>query len=762
MKKILLWILLSTFLLPFYSYTFAESCSLTVLETKTIQNKSINSFQNYLYSYYIQEKKYIWSDSGKRDTLSCKLNTSFTNLNNVYSTLERLDQYIQVRDKKSFDLQTLKLQSQIKSFVISMNEYRRDKVNYEKLLLTKKDTVTWYESPIKIDTTTPSDPIDSNTSSTTTVSEDWIVNFNSKQDIFKRFSYNWKDSFLQTNSSWVIEYYLVDSKSQIDLLISQKSLDKTKSLSFYLSQEKKYWVIDLRKHPIKDYLTFEVLKTKFGLYVDNLTYTVKWETKTETLTSLIQLYGVTLTINWKTWVIGNQITKAYSFNSRDSLELYFQSYANNEDLLKDFLVARIWDSYYTVKVKTLEQATLAKLWNNLTWSDSQKDLFVKLDSFKNESFDTLTFTTTDNEWNDLEIKRDPVFTWVSNVFIAYTDSSNYVTQLQDYQKNYTTLSFWTDSTLYYNKVDNMKQLLKDKLGELSTYQYYADNIKNSTLSKWIFNTAALSWEDETIFKTYKWIAENITYDEKTKNDVIKLSQSWELTWQVSLDSNKSHYWIYTLKNKLWVCDWISILFADLLKINGVSAKIVTWKDNQSWIWHALILVWSSYYDPTNEITKMKSLNQKTLMKWTEAFYKMPETQLKTYFTEIKTKEESDNFSINWTWVFRNSIIENIKTILDANPWYVLYTLWVKDKWLTSETKLTDVTEWSTEFAKTDTIYKWEYFENIKSKPVWVEYIPFSGKKQESLKAYFIYAYLQWYKYYYYHPTYNEIQFYKSK
>lgn len=768
-KKNLFLSLLVLFVLLFWVFSFPESsyadkCTISTIQISPLQNKSLNSFQNYLYNYYLQEKKYIWVDLKKQSILGCSVNSSFIALSSIYNILKKIDEYIIIKDKKNFNLQILKLKSQIPIFLTKVNEYKRDKSNYEIVLKSQKNTITWLNPTIKIDTSIASDTITNNYTSiesTTTTNSSWTVIFTNKNQISKRFAYNGRDSFLQTDLTWKIEYYLVDTKDQIKLLASQKGIAINNIFWFYLTAENKYWIVDLSKHPIKDYQTFEILKSKFWGYIDTLTYTLNWITTTENLTSLSQLINTPITFRWNTWIIGNQITKAYSFENKEQLELYFQPYGDNDTLLKEFLIIRIWDKYYAVKIKILDVKNLSTLTNNIKWIESQKEMFIKLDNFKSENFDKLRFIIKDEKENEIEIQRDTVFTWVTSVFITYTNNNDYITQLQEYLKNYTTISFESDITLYYNRVDNMKQLLKDKFSELSTYKYIWDNIKNTSLAKWLFNTE-VTGDEAIIFKTYKWISENIVHDKATKNNIIELSQKWELTGQISLVNNKSHFWIYTLKNRFWASDWISILFSDLLKVNGISSSIVTGRDNQSWIWHALVKIWNEYYDITNEIKKMKVLKQKSLLKDTEGFYKMPEIQLKTYFTEIKTKKDNDNFSISWNATIRNNIVMNLSTILSVNAWFVLYNLWAKDIALSTNTWLSDITDWTSEFTKDWSIYKSDYFENIINKPQGLSYIPFSGKKKLSMKLYFIYAYLQGYKYYYYNPIYNEIQFYKTR
>lgn len=609
MKNVVIKYSLGLLLLIVSNISYASSCEVRQLENISFQNESINLFEWLLSKFYSDEIIYIWVEKDREVALWCSVNETYKSIVDINKTLSLLDQSIKTKDMNQFKLKLQTLKLQIPSFLSARRSYSQNKIDYEEQKTVIKSVVVAKEI--------------------STIN--WVPSFSNIKSLFQSFVYRWQKNYIKSDINWQIEYYLVDSKDQISKWAPIRNISSESTFSFYLEDIQQYWFLDLSKYPLTKIIEFETLKNSVWLYIDKISYSLDWKVVQEDLTSILQLTNTIVTVNWKEWILWSSKIEAYSFNNSNEVESYFQNI--DSSLLKDYIVIKVWTIYYITKIKTLEVWTLKTLSNNIMWLDSQYSSFLSLNSFKNESFDKLTFIGTNNNTASVKLIREPVFIWVSNVFLTYVDNSNYEIQLKEYLKNYTTISFWEKITLYYNRVDNMKKLLVDKLNELNNYGLYASNIKNSNITniELIELWSTRNNQEELIFKTYKWVSKNISYDEKTKNDVVLSSKLWKMSWQMNLESNKSHFWIYTLQNRLWVCDWISILFTDLLKQNWVQATIITWVDKKSWIWHALVKVWENYYDPTNDLlnnTQSQTSTWDFISKW---FYKMSEEKLSIYF-----------------------------------------------------------------------------------------------------------------------------------
>lgn len=766
MKKIWLILFLFFFWISFsyWEDTTNSSSSLCVLETyeeKWLVNNSLKEFEQTLNKVLLEaEKNYIWNSITKQKVFSCNYNKLITSFNKVWTSLKLVDYYIQKKDHTNFQKYVPILKTDIQNFVTLYLDYKTLKKTYIKLEQSKiEKQVTTTKDYLVSDSNEKFSTVDQNADST-----DSIFTVATNWEIFKNFYYDWADFekgdyYLKTDSNWKISYYLVDTLDEVNLLLEQKGIIDQNKFVYYISTLKKYWVINLLDYPLTPVPDFNEIEQLFLWW--KVIDTINWN-RIENLNEIILSE---LTLDWKKYILGNQLSQAFSFESEDELISYFQEYLSTEKL-KNYLLIQVGLKYYVTKVEILDKEKIKVLSNHLIWSDNYKDFFNTLESFKFEFYDILKFSYYDTNNDEVIIERNSILDNIDWLLIPYLDNStsfSYELSLKNYLEKYTSISFWDSITLYYNKLDNQKEFLKEKLKEYRTYDYLISQINNQDITEWVFWTN-LTGNDLIIFKTYKWIVENINYDSSARDEILNSLNTSNSSTLKSLSQDKSHLWLYTLTRKLWVCDWISILFSELLKLQWVDSEIVTWRDNKSGIWHALVKIGSTYYDPTNEISRLDVYNTSRLVKDTEAFYNLSKINLDVYFTEILTSEDSKNFVTSSDSKIRTKIEENLKTILTSNPSFIYYFLWTEDNLLTENTNLTNVTTWETEFDKdiSNTIYKSDNFERINSKVKWESYLSSDLNKSETIKVYFLEAYLNWYKYYYYNTVTNQLYFYLTR
>ena len=176
-------------------------------------------------------------------------------------------------------------------------------------------------------------------------------------------------------------------------------------------------------------------------------------------------------------------------------------------------------------------------------------------------------------------ENDLIDWWIDKeTTILLLDDIQWTTFVKDYKKvkliSDSIISDIKNKQVFLNELADDKKYLSDDTDVLFT-QLKTDTI-NLTL-----------WENEytKIQKIYDYILKNVSYSKFDINNKYIFS------------------WIYTYKNKSWICTWYSKLDLYMLSFAWVSnAKVIRWNVVDALdfpnIWHAWIQIWSNYYDPT--------------------------------------------------------------------------------------------------------------------------------------------------------------------
>lgn len=169
-------------------------------------------------------------------------------------------------------------------------------------------------------------------------------------------------------------------------------------------------------------------------------------------------------------------------------------------------------------------------------------------------------------------------------------------------------SFWKDLYFYKNEdYNNIMSDIKEKTREIVST---SDNKEEIIEKIYTFLTVAYSYDDYSA-NYVKWAISEKTYLANVNNEVFT--------------------WIWTFKNKVWVCDWFTKLLQYMLSFAWIEdVKIETWEADV-WGWrivsHAWINIWDKYYDPTWDIN---SKWDKSKFKW---FWITQDEIYKTHFVK---------------------------------------------------------------------------------------------------------------------------------
>jgi len=167
-------------------------------------------------------------------------------------------------------------------------------------------------------------------------------------------------------------------------------------------------------------------------------------------------------------------------------------------------------------------------------------------------------------------------------------------------------------------------------------------------------TEGLKTNDEKISAIYKWINNNIIYDESLYNDIV-YTNNYKIKAEDISEKDVSHSWIMTYQNKKGVCDWISKLFVYMLMFSWIKdIQLENWYELHSGIAHSWIKIWENYFDPTFDLSnKSNKIFQ---------YYKLP----KDLFYADRITDSS--FIKNFTQDERNEILINNYFNLVSKYW----------------------------------------------------------------------------------------------
>lgn len=193
-----------------------------------------------------------------------------------------------------------------------------------------------------------------------------------------------------------------------------------------------------------------------------------------------------------------------------------------------------------------------------------------------------TYVFTKYQWYGKWVvpdESDLIDWWISKeTTLLVLDDANWATFVKDYKK----VKLISDSII--SNISNKQTFLSELADDKKYLQEDTDTLFTQLKNETITLTSGAG-ENTKIQKIYDYILRNVSY---AKFDI----------------NNKYIFsWIYTYKNKTWVCTWYAKLDLYMLSFAWVSnARVIRWTviDAPDFpnIWHAWLQVWYSYYDPT--------------------------------------------------------------------------------------------------------------------------------------------------------------------
>ncbi len=267
------------------------------------------------------------------------------------------------------------------------------------------------------------------------------------------------------------------------------------------------------------------------------------------------------------------------------------SWLSNEILFKK------WDNFILTKWGfTIEQKlSLSDINSKVKYSANSSDSVL----FNISSWYYYAYSLYDYKY--FEIPVDWIYlsqfsnlSWLENTLLIYknwkylliTDFSQYKLFALDNLKS-------TNNPLVF-----LKSLGKDLyFYKSSDYESMIELIK----TKAIEITSSDTNDSQKISSIYSWLTKNLSYDSYS-TEFIK----WNISEKTYFDTvnNEVFTWIWTFKNRSWVCDWFTKLAQYMLIFAWIqNVEIETWKADVWWtlISHAWLKIWDLYYDPTWDI-----------------------------------------------------------------------------------------------------------------------------------------------------------------
>lgn len=272
-------------------------------------------------------------------------------------------------------------------------------------------------------------------------------------------------------------------------------------------------------------------------------------------------------------------------------------------------------------------------------------------------------TQKDLEYNNIDKDKDLItYSWKEIIFV------------KDFKK-YRLVS---DHIIYW--LPNKEELLRDLLN-IKFFDKRNDNLdKDFLLLKRVSEriNRNLYKKDDIIKNTYKYILENLKYDENI------------VEWNYNIFS-----WVRTFKDKIWVCQWYVELFSIMLWFNNIKSEVIKWDVVNSTdfpkVWHAWAKIDDFYYDPTFD----DPIWAKKTRKFDEYYYyKMPKD---IFYTNRFNFWETPNFLKKLSLDKREMYVDqNIYSLYDkykdSNYNILNIVKFKKSLWLSSkqEVKIEDI------------------------------------------------------------------------
>lgn len=250
-------------------------------------------------------------------------------------------------------------------------------------------------------------------------------------------------------------------------------------------------------------------------------------------------------------------------------------FINNYD--EWFVLDRAWEFILVVNSNIERKYTYDSLKNLFTnFLDFDDRFTLKDDRYITYSYDRYVFFD-DKEWVYLtDLNRNRIF----------PNSTLFIKKDWEYffSNNYRKVDLVDSGIL--NWVSNKQEFLVNLLDDNRFLEWNYDQELLEIKEKTRQITRNHLSDNAKIFAIYRWVAREIEY------------YYWYLDW------NKEIYsWIYSFKNKSWVCDWYSKLMLYMLSFAWIQdAQVIKWFafDTPEFpdFWHAWVRIWDKYYDPT--------------------------------------------------------------------------------------------------------------------------------------------------------------------
>lgn len=345
------------------------------------------------------------------------------------------------------------------------------------------------------------------------------------------------------------------------------------------------------------------------------------------------------------------------------LDLYISKTKNENNLfilntLKKINTTKIkyltWLQTLVNNTNTIQNATIV----------SQEDQF-EIDEDKNYSYKDLenkfvNFIDLSNPYLEIDWKY---YSFVYNRYLIFKDIDTISWKTLDYNWIDTKKTLYVkDWEKYYfvNEFSKIKiisdEIIKNITNKDEFIVYLADDLRyyNEDYDETIKSIKSLTeslvinqtTDEDKISSVYKWIVDNISYnsDFKTSN-------------------NEVYSWVYTFRNKTWVCDWYTKLFLYMLSFAWIKdVEVIRWfaYDNADFpeFWHAWVRIGNYYYDPTFDDPVWVSFDE-------YLYYKLPK--------ELLYVNRFEWFTISWN--LENLSLDDRKMIVLKN----MYSLYEKYK-----------------------------------------------------------------------------------
>lgn len=393
---------------------------------------------------------------------------------------------------------------------------------------------------------------------------------------------------------------------------------------------------------------------------------------------------------YKIPTIPNYVLDIINSKSRVYLNvIYDKNNWNFEFLFQNQIKRIIFNSYYKI--------------NSLNWSQlKQKEWYIFyynwdyifVDSYEIEEKTRYSDSYAIFKWvissNNYFLKNWNYYYYKYDKYVYINDSYwFYIKNLTSIWINPRDLILLKNWKSYYF----IKEYSEEKLIKYDLIKYIND--KNKFLSYLYDDKKNISVETDNYFNLLKNVSEKLT-DWLSKEEKIKTIYNYildNITYTNPIDLSKKEIfsWIYTFKNKDWVCEWYVKLMAYMLMFSWIEdIEVIRWfvinAPDFPKVWHAWLKIGNYYYDPTFDdpiwATQTKLFNEYTYYKLPWDLFYTNRYDLNSIPDEIKSKSfEELELLVN----------KNLYKLVSKykNNWYNIlkYSILLYDNWLNYNEKI---------------------------------------------------------------------------